>query len=225
MSAGGLAQRDGKLKRGDRIISINGKDLQGCTNKEVLLAVKNAGDSLTLQVGRRVGRSGSTTATPFSSILHSRKGSGEHSKEGSRKQTPRQSQRRRHSRRPSTSDANKAMGERSGSAITLPRQLSSKEGVKLVELKKGPTGLGMKLKGGTDPTNPGPVVVKEVFPGGPASKSGKVHVGDVIIEANGITFQGLTHSDAVDKMKGFGQGTVKLLLRDWTAVTYQDSSS
>ena len=51
-------------------------------------------------------------------------------------------------------------------ASTMPRQLKSTEGVKIVELHKGPTGLGMILKGGSDENLP--ITVREVFPGGTA---------------------------------------------------------
>jgi len=87
--------------------------------------------------------------------------------------------------------------------------------VKVVDLRKGPTGLGMQLMGGSD--TPNPVTVKEVFPGGPAHKSGKIRAGDVILEANGISFEELNHDEAIKTMKGFSQGKVSIILRDRTA--------
>ena len=98
---------------------------------------------------------------------------------------------------------------------TMPRKLSSTVGIKVVELHKGPTGLGMQLKGGSD-TNL-PITVKVVFPGGPAHK-GKIQPGDVIIEVNNESFDNITHKDAIAKLKGLPQGKVSLLVRDRTAM-------
>ncbi len=114
---------------------------------------------------------------------------------------------RRHSRKVS------AIG---GDRKTLPRQLSSTIGVKLVELQKGPTGVGMQLQGGKEGTDV-PVTVKSVFPGGAAYKSGKIRPGDVILEANGISFEQLSHEQAIATIKSFPQGKVTLILRDRSA--------
>ena len=89
------------------------------------------------------------------------------------------------------------------------------QGVKVIELHKGPTGLGMLLKGsrGKDTTNV-PITVKEVLPGGAAYKSGKICVGDELLEANSIAFDGLDYSEAVNVIKSLPQGTVRLVLLD-----------
>ena len=94
----------------------------------------------------------------------------------------------------------------------MPRKFSSMVGLKIVELHKGPTGLGMQIMGGKDTTDP--VMVKLVFPGGPAYKSGKIHPGDTVIEANGVSLDELTHDEVLKTMKGFPQGKVSLLMRD-----------
>ncbi len=89
-------------------------------------------------------------------------------------------------------------------------------GVKVVELRKGPIGLGIQLMGGKDTADP--VTVKVVFPAGPAHKSGKIHPGDTILEANGVSFEDLTHDEAIKTMKSFPQGKISLLMRDRMAV-------
>ena len=63
-------------------------------------------------------------------------------------------------------------------------------GVKEVELQQGPDGLGMKLMGGKD--IPDPMMVKVATWGSPAHRSTKIHRGDVIIEANGVSIEDLT---------------------------------
>ncbi len=89
-------------------------------------------------------------------------------------------------------------------------------GLKVVELIKGPIGLGIQLAGGKDISDP--VTVKSVIFATPAHKSGNIHPGDIIIEANGVSFEDLTHDEAVEKMRGFPQGKVSLLMRDRMAV-------
>ena len=210
---------------------MNGSSLSGLTNKEALLLIKNTGDNVTLELVRKIGRRASAVPTPMTSTLQSRRSSGDQSKESSLPPSPPKVRRQRRqssgecskegskapspptfkrSRRESTKDIGTGARTR-----TLPRKLNSTVGVKVVDLHKGPTGLGMQLLGGAD--MPNPVTVKEVFPGGPAHKSGKIHAGDIILEANGISFEGLNHNEAIKTMKEFSQGKVTLLLRDRTA--------
>lgn len=223
-----VAHKDGRLKRGDRIVSVNGQNLTGLANKEALKLLKEAGLDVTLVVARKLGRRTSTMTSPYISTIHSRRGSGDHSQQsstGGSKQTSPLSARKRklssgetsrggskgtspklsvrkHSRKPSTTDRK-----------TLPRQLSSTIGVKLVELQKGPTGIGMQLQGGKEGADV-PVTVKSIFPGGAAYKSTKIRKGDVILEANGISFEQISHDQAIATMKGFPQGKVTLILRN-----------
>ncbi len=88
------------------------------------------------------------------------------------------------------------------------------QGVKVVELHKGPTGLGMLLKGSRTKDTNVPITVKEVLPGGAAYKSGKISVGDELLEANSVAFEGLDYSEAVNVIKSLPQGTVRLVLLD-----------
>ncbi len=89
-------------------------------------------------------------------------------------------------------------------------------GLKAVKLIKGPIGLGIQLAGGRDICDP--VTVKSIIFASPAHKSGNVHPGDIVIEANGVSFEDLTHDEAVERMRGFPQGKVSLLMRDRMAV-------
>lgn len=228
----GIAFKDGRIKRGDRIVSVNGKSLSGLTNKEALLVLKNAGDNVTLKLVRKIGRRTSCVPTPMASTLQSRRSSGDQSKEGSlptsKQSTPPKVRRQvRRGSGENSKEGSKASSPPSSRRwrresvtdshrkATLPRTLKSTVGVKVVDLRKGPTGLGMQLMGGSD--TPNPVTVKEVFPGGPAHKSGKIRAGDVILEANGISFEELNHDEAIKTMKGFPQGKVSIILRDRTA--------
>ena len=54
---GGLAEKDGRLKIGDRLISVNGKHLEGLSKHDVVHLIDRAGDHLILLVRREVARS------------------------------------------------------------------------------------------------------------------------------------------------------------------------
>ena len=98
-------------------------------------------------------------------------------------------------------------------------EMRESPGVKLVELHKGPGGLGINMTGGADMNNP--FTVKVVFPGGVAAKSGDIHVGDVILMVNGRDFRRLKHDEAVQGLRDLPQGPVTLLVRDRVAILAQ----
>lgn len=229
----GLVAQDGRIKRGDRIISVNGQELACLTNNDALALLKSSGSIVSLEVARRVGRRSSQAPSPLNSQLQSRRSSGENTREppspvaGNRKRrdssgsegappTPPNlpASRKRRSRQESMSPDDNMPGIVKGKAVTMPRKLKSTEGVKIVELHKGPTGLGMQIRGGSDENLP--ITVREVFPGGTAHKSGKIHPGDVIIEVNNDSFENLTHKEALSKLKSYPQGIIRLLVRDRT---------
>lgn len=64
-----------------------------------------------------------------------------------------------------------------------------------VTLAKASRGLGLSVTGGIDSGGswPGLIRVKRLFPHQPAAQSGRLNVGDLILEANGITLTGLTN--------------------------------
>ena len=254
----GLVSGDGRIRRGDRIVSVNGENLAGLTNREALQLLKNSGSTVVLKMARRRGRGrgGSQAASPFLSQLQSRRSSGENTREppspvpgfhtvktrqrrdssGSEGAPPTpptappapKSTMRRRSRCESLSQEGEETFSTPGSVtraktVTMPRKLKSTEGVKVVELHKGPTGLGLNLKGGIDENLP--ITVREVFPGGIAHKSGKIHPGDVIIEVNNDSFEELTHKEALQKLKGYPQGKISLLVRDRIATLPRKLSS
>lgn len=148
-----------------------------------------------------------------------RRSSGEQSRDSSKAPTPPHLGNAARQRHPTSGsahgDASSSSSFAPSPAHVMPRKLSTTHGTKVVELHKGPTGLGMQLTGGADTSHP--VAVKEVFSGGPAHRSGRVHAGDVVLEANGVLFESLSHADAIRTVKGFPQGRVRLILRDRSA--------
>lgn len=224
-----VSGRDGRLKKGDRVMFVNESSLAGMTKAEATDLLRSVGQSVQLIVARRPLLTGSATNTPMDSLPASQGGS----RDTSPPPTPKLRQspsagtlRRRHRRSESVSSLQSGRHKLSdsvgslhsisedildSSTTSLPRDIGSRLGVKLVELVKGPTGLGMKIVGGKD--QPKPFIVRDVFSGGSAAKSGQVCKNDQILEVNGQSFDNFTHREAIEYLKSLPPGKVQMLLR------------
>ncbi|XP_067837166.1 membrane-associated guanylate kinase, WW and PDZ domain-containing protein 1-like isoform X2 [Heptranchias perlo] len=79
-----------------------------------------------------------------------------------------------------------------------------------VELERSPTGFGFSVRGGRE-YNMG-LYVLGLIVGGPAMRSGKIKIGDQLLEINSELTLGITHSRAVDLIKE-GRDKIRLLMR------------
>ncbi|XP_068423538.1 FERM and PDZ domain-containing protein 2 isoform X2 [Clinocottus analis] len=81
-------------------------------------------------------------------------------------------------------------------------------------------GLGFALIGGT---NGSMLRVKEICSGGVAEQDGRLRVGDILLEVNGVIVSGLSHSKVVDILRK-AEGTVQLTIcRDILPLRYSES--
>lgn len=71
-----------------------------------------------------------------------------------------------------------------------------------MDLERGPTGFGFSLRGGSE-YNMG-LYVLGLMQGGPAQRSNKIQVSDQLVEINGDSTAGMTHSQAVDQIRRGG---------------------
>ncbi|XP_077569265.1 membrane-associated guanylate kinase, WW and PDZ domain-containing protein 3-like isoform X3 [Stigmatopora nigra] len=71
-----------------------------------------------------------------------------------------------------------------------------------VDLERGPTGFGFSLRGGSE-YNMG-LYVLGLMDGGPAQCSNKMQVSDQLVEINGDSTSGMTHSQAVEQIRRGG---------------------
>uniref|UniRef100_UPI0037E8CFFD membrane-associated guanylate kinase, WW and PDZ domain-containing protein 3 n=1 Tax=Semicossyphus pulcher TaxID=241346 RepID=UPI0037E8CFFD len=71
-----------------------------------------------------------------------------------------------------------------------------------VDLDRGPSGFGFSLRGGSE-YNMG-LYVLGLMEGGPASRSQKMQVSDQLVEINGDSTSGMTHSQAVEQIRRGG---------------------
>ncbi|KAM3605890.1 uncharacterized protein V6R79_006675 [Siganus canaliculatus] len=81
-------------------------------------------------------------------------------------------------------------------------------------------GLGFALVGGT---NGSMLRVREICSGGVAEQDGRLRVGDILLEVNGVIVSGLSHNKVVDILRK-AEGTVQLTIcRDILPLTYSES--
>uniref|UniRef100_A0A8C6QT01 Ras-associating and dilute domain-containing protein n=1 Tax=Nannospalax galili TaxID=1026970 RepID=A0A8C6QT01_NANGA len=75
----------------------------------------------------------------------------------------------------------------------------------MVELERGPSGLGMGLIDGmhTPLAAPG-LYIQTLLPGSPAASDGRLSLGDRILEVNGNSLMGVSYSRAVDLIRNGG---------------------
>uniref|UniRef100_A0A5K3EL51 Membrane associated guanylate kinase, WW and PDZ domain containing 3b n=1 Tax=Mesocestoides corti TaxID=53468 RepID=A0A5K3EL51_MESCO len=78
-------------------------------------------------------------------------------------------------------------------------------------LVKGPKGFGFTIVGGSSPSQPGFLQVKNLIPGGSAALEGTLSVGNVLVSANGVNVLGFSHDEIVSLFQSIPVGnTVSL---------------
>ncbi|XP_029036193.2 serine-rich adhesin for platelets [Osmia bicornis bicornis] len=169
-----IADKDGRVQRGDRILSINGRSTQGLTHRESIAVLKQPRSEVVLVVSRARNEEGCK--------LKSRTASVETIIEGFE-----------------TNDAveDTAWGPPS-----------------VVAVYKDGAGLGFSLEGGRDsPLGDRPLVIKKIFTGGAADKTGALKAGDQLLEVNGYDVTRMSRIEAWSLMKKLHDGEVNLLVR------------
>lgn len=180
---GGLAAKNGKLSRNDRVLSINGQDLRQGTPETAAQIIQTSESRVNFVVLRQPGVQlldpGEDGSTSNNSSSSSNGGSPVH-------------HRRRldqnHYRRKSTYQKD------------LPQGYVTHE--KTVAIKKEPKeSLGITIGGGRDNKNKLPIYVTSVQPIGCLFRDGKIKRGDILLSINGIDLTHLNYYEAVSALK------------------------
>ncbi|XP_063875652.1 serine/arginine repetitive matrix protein 2-like isoform X2 [Scylla paramamosain] len=194
---GSLADRDGRIQRGDRVLSINGKNLRGVSHKEALSILKSPRPEVVLVLSR------SRSVTPQESNMTESDGNFIH--------------------RPSL--INHVTSPRPPKILESPMDSKSLiSDVAAMSVPRGPpftitlvkdgAGLGFSLEGGKDsPLGDRPLTVKKIFSGGAADKGGILKVGDELVSVNAVDVTGMARIEAWNFLKKLPDGTVTLVLR------------
>ncbi|KAK0161815.1 hypothetical protein PV327_008227 [Microctonus hyperodae] len=168
-----IADKDGRVHRGDRILSINGKSTRGLSHRESLAILKQPRSEIVLVISRAKIEDGNK--------MRSRTDSVETIVEGY--------------------EVNGAENTVWGPQIQ-------------VTIFKDGAGLGFSLEGGRDsPLGDRPLVVKKIFTGGAAEKTGTLTAGDQLLEVNGTDVTRMSRIEAWSLMKKLHDGNVILLVR------------
>ncbi|XP_058789011.1 pro-interleukin-16-like [Phymastichus coffea] len=170
-----VADKEGSVQRGDRILSINGRSMRGLTHRESLAVLKQPRPEVVLVVSR---------AKVEDSKMKGRTESAETIVEG-------------HEVTTTTDSSSTAWGP----------------SVSVAVYKDG-AGLGFSLEGGRDsPLGDRPLLIKKIFTGGAAEKTGALRAGDHLLEVNKHDVSRLSRIEAWSLMKKLPDGEVNLLVR------------
>ncbi|RWS17992.1 membrane-associated guanylate kinase: WW and PDZ domain-containing protein 2-like protein [Dinothrombium tinctorium] len=218
---GGVAHRDGILKAGDEIISINDRNVMGASHHHVVELMAQCGATVSLLVRRK------KDSDAFDVVLNRESSEGfgfviiscgncaliGRIIDGSPAQRCQRLRIRDRIIAVNGVDISNMshpdivnMIKESGKTLRLriiPADCYT------VELIRGPKGFGFSIRGGAE-FNGMPLFILRIAPDGPAFSL--LNVGDEIIEINNISTVGMTHADAVQLISQSGP-QVKLKLR------------
>ncbi|NWR95160.1 LNX2 protein, partial [Furnarius figulus] len=179
---GGLAAKNGKLSRNDRVLSINGQDLRQGTPEAAAQIIQSTESRVNFVLLRQPGVQLPEAAED---------GSSSHSSGSSSGDSPVQHRRHLHHRhyRP------KATYHKDVSHGYLSHE-------KTVAIKKEPKeSLGITIGGGRDNKNRLPIYVTSVQPIGCLFRDGRIKRGDILLSINGIDLTRLNYYEAVSALK------------------------
>ncbi|XP_038592269.1 FERM and PDZ domain-containing protein 2 [Micropterus salmoides] len=214
---GGPADKDGRIRPGGRLISLNHISLEGVTFSEAAEVIQSCPEEVQLIISQpKVPlspisvRSSMLRNYESQTMLMTDSRSGDDSLDGTDSVT---------------------MTRKTGNRLHVPREvrvLSAQDscssspslncvgqGEITVELRKISGSLGISISGGVN-TNlrNGGVYIRSLVPGGAAERDGRVHTGDRLLQVNGISFRGFTYNQAVECLSKTGEVVNLVLERD-----------
>ncbi|XP_047425832.1 tyrosine-protein phosphatase non-receptor type 13 isoform X2 [Mugil cephalus] len=188
----GAAELDGRIQKGDRVVAVNGKSLEGATHQQAVDVLRDTGQvvHLLLEKGQPPAESVHPPVTPQRTPPS---GAGDADEARSKKQwTP-------------------EVKEKPEYSFVTP------DNVFEVLLLKNTSGLGFSFSREDnlpeEPPGSSMVRVKKLFPGQPAAESGRINVGDVILRVNQTPLKGLSQHEVISALRGTGQEVTLLLCR------------
>uniref|UniRef100_UPI0037E90D58 tyrosine-protein phosphatase non-receptor type 13 n=1 Tax=Semicossyphus pulcher TaxID=241346 RepID=UPI0037E90D58 len=199
----GAAELDGRIQKGDRVVAVNGKSLDGATHQQAVEALRDTGQTvhLLLEKGHPPADSIHAPLTP--------------------QRTPPGSVSIRHQN--SSIEPLLEVKERPEYSFM------TEDNVFDVCLLKNTSGLGFSFSREEnipdEPHGSSMVRVKKLFPGQPAAESGRINVGDVIMRVNQTPLKGLSQHEVISALRGTGQEVTLLLCRPEHGVLPEMDSS
>ncbi|XP_009866904.1 PREDICTED: tyrosine-protein phosphatase non-receptor type 13-like, partial [Apaloderma vittatum] len=185
----GAAEADGRIEKGDRVLSVNGISLEGATHKQAVETLRNTGQvvHLLLEKGQlsvaKVHAPATLQRTPPNQVGQCE---------------------------PQEKPATKTTNAKDYSFVTAENTFE-------VKLLKNSSGLGFSFcrEDNLTPEQLGSTIVrvKKLFPGQPAAESGQIEIGDVILKVNGASLKGLSQQEVISALRGTSPEVSLLLCR------------
>jgi len=203
------ADKDGRLKRGDRLLSINGLSMRGLTHRESLSVLKSPRSDVVMVLTR----SKSVIKTNLSKT--NRGSLGSLSSLIEKNDTESDGTSKENSLRSESNEVH-AVSKKDGSLKTkinqnvqrskLTQDIKAND-VHKIEIEKDGAGLGFSIDGGYDsPSGNKPLIIKKIFMGGAAERTSDLKVGDEILEINGRSIGKQTRIDVWNMIKNLPHG-------------------
>ncbi|KAL7890005.1 hypothetical protein AOLI_G00022630 [Acnodon oligacanthus] len=224
----GPADKDGRIRPGGRLISLNKTSLEGVTFSAAAAILQNSPDEVELIVSQPKQELGdsktSLTAGNLSMMLE----------RGFDSQTTLNAE-----YRPVMEELEEALSNiltpKTGRRLHIPvdtfSRSSSSSSLKpgellCMELKKVNGSLGISVAGGINTSvRYGGIYIKSLIPGGAADQDGRIQIGDRLLEVDGYNLRGVTHGQAVENLKKTGEVVTLLIEREPPVVLETSSSS
>ncbi|XP_055009730.1 tyrosine-protein phosphatase non-receptor type 13 isoform X3 [Boleophthalmus pectinirostris] len=180
----GAAELDGRIQKGDRVMAVNGKSLDGATHQQAVEALRDTGQKVHLLLEK---------GHPPVDSLHA-------------PVTPQFTPPVGPTNEQSTGQANRQdysfVTEENMFDVTLLKNTSGL-GFSFSREENVPG----------EPPGSSMVRVKKLFPGQPAAESGRIRVGDVILKVNQTPLKGLSQHEVISALRGTGQEVTLLICR------------
>ncbi|XP_019381501.1 PREDICTED: tyrosine-protein phosphatase non-receptor type 13 isoform X2 [Gavialis gangeticus] len=174
----GAAEADGRIQKGDRVLSVNGTSLEGATHKQAVETLRNTGQvvHLLLEKGQLPVAKVHAPITPQC--------------------TP-----------PSQAGQSDSLDKSAAKTTdTKDYNFVTEDNTFEVKVLKNSSGLGFSFcrEDNLTPEQLGSSIVrvKKLFPGQPAAESGKIETGDVILKVNGASLKGLSQQEVISALRG-----------------------
>uniref|UniRef100_A0A8C4YZW0 Protein tyrosine phosphatase non-receptor type 13 n=1 Tax=Gadus morhua TaxID=8049 RepID=A0A8C4YZW0_GADMO len=183
----GAAEMDGRIQKGDRVVAVNGRSLEGATHAEAVEALRDTKKSVHLLLEK---------GQPPTDSVHA-------------PLTPRCTPPKVRDRAPPKTAPPKTpppYGFVTDDNVFDVCLLKNTSGL----------GFSFSREDRVPGETPGAssmVRVKKLFPGQPAAESGRVNVGDVILRVNKTSLKGLSQHEVISALRGAGQEVVLHLCR------------
>ncbi|XP_051511408.1 E3 ubiquitin-protein ligase LNX-like isoform X1 [Myxocyprinus asiaticus] len=190
----GVVGQEGSIRKGDILLNVNGVDLTGVTRSEAVANLKNTSSPVVLQVlEMRPPNESSLDCMP---PLHSPCALSP-SSPGDIKLPP----------------PNDDYAPLWVSWLQLPRHLY---GCKDIVLRRSTSGsLGFSIVGGQEELNCNQsFFIRSIVEGTPAYNDGRIRCGDILLEVNGTSTWGMTHTSLVRLLKEL-RGRITLTIVSW----------